>query len=58
MPGDGVAPMTQILRDLALTGGETVLSLELFNRSYWEQDPLRVARLGLEKMKTAVAQAL
>jgi 2-keto-myo-inositol isomerase len=58
MPGDGVAPMTQILRDLASTGGNTVLSLELFNRGYWEQDPLHVARLGLAKMQTAVATAL
>jgi 2-keto-myo-inositol isomerase len=58
MPGDGVAPMTQILRDLASTGGETVLSLELFNRSYWEQDPLHVARLGLSKMQAAVTRAL
>jgi 2-keto-myo-inositol isomerase len=58
MPGDGVAPLTQILRDLASSGGQTVLSLELFNRVYWEQDPLQVARLGLEKMKAAVAQAM
>jgi 2-keto-myo-inositol isomerase len=58
MPGDGVAPMTQILRDLASTGGETVLSLELFNRGYWEQDPLHVARLGLSKMQAAVTRAL
>jgi sugar phosphate isomerase/epimerase len=58
MPGDGVAPMTQILRDLASTGGQTVLSLELFNRSYWEQDPLHVARLGLAKMQSAVKTAL
>lgn len=57
MPGDGVAPMTQILRDLASTGGETVLSLELFNRDYWAQDPLDVARLGLAKMQAAVANA-
>jgi 2-keto-myo-inositol isomerase len=57
MPGDGVAPMTQILRDLASTGGETVLSLELFNRDYWAQDPLDVARLGLSKMQAAVVNA-
>jgi 2-keto-myo-inositol isomerase len=58
MPGDGVAPITQILQDLASTGGETVLSLELFNRSYWEQDPLHVAQLGLSKMQAAVTRAL
>jgi 2-keto-myo-inositol isomerase len=57
-PGDGVAPMTEILRDLHSNGGQTVLSLELFNRKYWEMDALEVARAGLEKMKVAVATAL
>jgi len=31
-----------------------MLSLELFNRDYWSQDPLQVARTGLEKMRTLV----
>ncbi|WP_209330400.1 sugar phosphate isomerase/epimerase family protein [Lunatimonas salinarum] len=53
-PGDGAAPMTQILTDLQNMGGEKVLSLELFNRTYWEQDPLEVAKTGLAKMKAAV----
>jgi sugar phosphate isomerase/epimerase len=57
-PGDGTAPMTQILRDLHAKGGRTVLSLELFNKTYWEQDALEVAKAGLAKMKAAVAQAL
>jgi 2-keto-myo-inositol isomerase len=50
-PGDGAAPMKQILSDLKNMGGEKVLSLELFNRTYWEKDPLEVARTGLLKMK-------
>jgi len=54
-PGDGVAPLKQILTDLKGDGGTTVLSLELFNRDYWEQDPLTVAQTGLKKMKQAVA---
>lgn len=53
-PGDGVAPMQQILTDLNGMEGEKVLSLELFNRGYWEQDPLEVARRGLQKMKQLV----
>lgn len=53
-PGDGVAPMKEILTDLKNMGGEKVLSLELFNRTYWEQDPLEVAKTGLAKMKAAV----
>jgi sugar phosphate isomerase/epimerase len=54
-PGDGAAPLKQILTDLKQGGGTTVLSLELFNREYWEQDPLVVAQTGLQKMKQAVA---
>jgi sugar phosphate isomerase/epimerase len=55
-PGDGVAPLKQMLRDLRALGFRGVLSLELFNRDYWKQDALAVARTGLEKMK-AVAQS-
>ncbi len=55
-PGDGVAPMNQILTDLNNMGGEKVLSLELFNRSYWEEDPYLVAERGLAKMKSLVGE--
>ena len=58
MPGDGIAPLTQILRDLRANASRTVLSLELFNPTYWKQDPLKVAKTGLTKMKTAVSRAL
>ena len=57
-PGDGVAPLTSILRDLLATGFAGVLSLELFNPTYWKQDALAVARTGLEKMQASAAQAL
>jgi 2-keto-myo-inositol isomerase len=57
MPGDGVAPLPQILRDLLAGSGTTVLSLELFSRRYWEQDALAVAKEGLAKLKAAVAAA-
>jgi len=57
-PGDGIAPVTAILRSLIAIGGPKVLSLELFNRKYYEQDALEVARAGLEKMKAAVKNAL
>ena len=57
-PGDGTAPLSQILRDLHATGGRTVLSLELFNKQYWEQDALTVAKTGLAKMNAAVAKAV
>jgi sugar phosphate isomerase/epimerase len=57
-PGDGVAPLKAMLRDLRLAGFHGVLSLELFNRDYWKQDPLMVARTGLEKMRAAVHASL
>ncbi|QDU96495.1 sugar phosphate isomerase/epimerase family protein [Lignipirellula cremea] len=56
-PGDGVAPLTQILQMLAANGFNGALSLELFNRDYWTQDPKKVAATGLAKMKASVAKA-
>jgi hypothetical protein len=46
--------LKEILTDLQNMGGSKVLSLELFNRSYWEKDPFEVAKTGLAKMKAAV----
>jgi sugar phosphate isomerase/epimerase len=57
MPGDGVAPLAQIFRDLAAIGFRGALSLELFNANYWKEDPHGVARIGLMKMKDAVSKA-
>jgi sugar phosphate isomerase/epimerase len=57
-PGDGIAPLTQILRDLHANGSRAALSLELFNPTYWQQDPLTVAKAGLAKMKAAVSKTL
>ena len=57
-PGEGVAPLTQVLRDLFATGFRGTLSLELFNPEYWKQDAMLVARTGLEKMKESVAKAV
>lgn len=57
-PGDGIAPLSKILRTLHDNGAHTTLSLELFNPLYWRQDPLAVAKTGLEKMKAAVEKAL
>lgn len=55
-PGDGVAPLKQVLTHLKNMSGTKILSLELFNREYWQQDPLTVAKTGLEKMRNVVAQ--
>jgi 2-keto-myo-inositol isomerase len=53
-PGDGIAPIKKALQAVIASGFSGVLSLELFNRSYWEQDPNVVAATGLKKMKAAV----
>ncbi|HWB00671.1 MAG TPA: sugar phosphate isomerase/epimerase [Pirellulales bacterium] len=57
-PGDGVAPLGEIFRTLRDNGFSGMLSLELFNRAYWQQDALTVARTGLEKTRAAVQKAL
>jgi 2-keto-myo-inositol isomerase len=57
-PGDGIAPMTEILKAVIRPDRPIVLSLELFNPGYWKQDALEVARTGVEKMKASVAKAI
>ncbi len=57
-PGEGVAPLKALLRDLRRIGFRGVLSLELFNREYWKRDALAVARTGVEKMCAVVASSL
>jgi sugar phosphate isomerase/epimerase len=57
-PGDGIAPITDILRTLRRIGFRGWLSLELFNRKYYAQDPFVVAKTGLEKLQAAAAKAL
>ncbi len=56
-PGDGVAPMKQILGDLHRINPSMVLSLELFNPAYWKGDPVETAKTGLAKMKRVVETA-
>ena len=56
-PGDGVAPLTDILNMIGGRQRSVTLSLELFNKEYWKQDALYVAKTGLAKMKAAVAKA-
>lgn len=54
-PGDGVAPLKEVFQALKAIGYRGYLSLELFNRDYWKQDGLTVAKTGLEKLKAAAA---
>lgn len=49
-----IDPYKTLPRDLRASGFQVMLSLELFNRQYWKEDPLTVARTGLQKMKALV----
>lgn len=53
-PGDGQAPWPEILTALDRIGYDGILSLELFNESYWARGPAAVAQEGLEKLKRCV----
>ena len=57
-PGDGIAPLGELVRILHAIGFHGFFSLELFNRDYWQQDARTVARTGLEKMRAIVGSAL
>ena len=54
-PGDGVAPIRDMLKIFAENGASVWLSVELFNPTYWTRPAEETARTGLEKMKAAVA---
>jgi sugar phosphate isomerase/epimerase len=50
-PGDGKAPIKQIIKALSRQNKPLVLSTEVFNKTYYAQDSLLVAKTALEKMK-------
>lgn len=54
-PGDGIAPIADTLKIL-LRGRTTplVLSCELFNKAYYQQDAFTVAKTSLAKMRSIV----
>ena len=57
LPGDGIAPLNEILTYLADNHCRVMLSLELFNAEYWKMPALEAAKIGLAKMKGAVVAA-
>jgi sugar phosphate isomerase/epimerase len=57
-PGDGIAPVKDIIREMIHKGRPVVFSLELFNKAYWGSDAFKVARVGLEKMQELVRECL
>ncbi len=56
-PGNGIAPYDKILATLAENGCHLSLSLEVFNPSYYKQDPALVARTGLAKIRDVIKAA-
>ena len=57
-PGDGVAPLRQIFRDLRDNGFRGYFSLELFNKEYWAKSADENLRTAMEKIRAAVRGAL
>jgi 2-keto-myo-inositol isomerase len=57
-PGDGVAPLPQILRDLRDNGFRGYLSLELFNKEYWAKSADENLTIAMEKIRATVRAAM
>lgn len=57
MPGDGVAPVVEVLNLLRAAGGQKVLSVEIFSEQHWKLDALVVAKEGLTKMRAVARQS-
>jgi 2-keto-myo-inositol isomerase len=57
-PGDGVAPLGDLMRTLDAIGFRGFLSVELFNVEYWSQPPEEVARRSIEKTRDVVRGAI
>jgi sugar phosphate isomerase/epimerase len=56
-PGDGVLPLPEVLKDLYAIGFRGCISLELYNPTYHQQDPLVVAKTGLQKTVAVIEKA-
>ena len=54
MVGEGIADLPRVIANLRSIGYRGPLSLELFNRQLWDQDPLEVVKRGLERVRALV----
>ncbi len=54
MVGEGIADLPRVIANLRSIGYRGPLSLELFNRKLWEQDPLEVVKVGLARIRGLV----
>ncbi len=57
-PGDGVAPLREIFRDLRDSGFRGYFSLELFNKEYWGKSADDNLKTAMEKIRATVRAAL
>ncbi|MEW6358795.1 MAG: sugar phosphate isomerase/epimerase [Planctomycetota bacterium] len=53
-PGDGILDLADMIARLKGKNYKGAISLELFNPTYWEQDPREVCRVGMDKMRAVV----
>lgn len=56
-PTDGVGEISRILKTIKNPNAPIVLSLEVFNKTYYAQDALKVAKAGFVKVNKAIALA-
>ena len=54
MVGDGIADLPRVIANLRTIGYRGPLSLELFNRELWSQDPFQVVQQGLDRIRALV----
>jgi sugar phosphate isomerase/epimerase len=54
MLGEGVADLPRVIANLRTIGYRGPLSLELFNRELWSQDPAEVVGRGLDRIRSLV----
>ncbi len=53
MVGEGIADLPRVIANLRKIAYRGPLSLELFNRTLWEHDPLEVVKRGLDRIRAA-----
>lgn len=56
-PGDGILPLTKILKDLKATAFKGCVSLEMYNPNYWKENLQQVAETGLRKTLEVIRKA-
>jgi sugar phosphate isomerase/epimerase len=54
MVGEGIADLRRVIANLRTIGYRGAISLELFNRALWEQDPATVVTRGLDRIRALV----